>query len=193
MLSRIHFIQMHPSSWAFAVFQSLVKESQRTRLVSVFDIDKLFQWTLEGLWGLFRGNGPVCLPTKSQSSPLVSWLRGLIGIYICINSGTHDPACVRPGRLINKGCCFTLFTMCFGKWDSGGPNLLRTLRDRRLLVRHWTPAWSPASGAGLTPRSHKRCTCPLGQGQPIQTCVTYTLIRIRLNELEEVNNKWSGL
>lgn len=79
--------------------------------------------------------------------------------------------------------------MHFSKGDSGGPNLPWTLRDRRLLVRHWTPARSPALGAGLTLWSHNRCTCPLGQGQPIQTCVTYTLIRIRLNELEEVNNK----
>ncbi len=156
----------------------------------MFAIDKLLHWTLGGL--ALRGQRSRMSPNKSQSSPLVSWLRGLIGIYICINSATHDPACVQPGRLINKGRRFTLFTVCFGKGDCGGPNLPRTLRDRRPLVRHWTPARPPASGAGLTLWSHNRCTCPLGQGRPIQTCVTYTLIRIRLNELEEVNNKWSS-
>lgn len=31
---------------------------------------------------------------KSQSLPLVYWLRGLIGMYICINTAIGDPLCV---------------------------------------------------------------------------------------------------
>lgn len=62
---------------------------------------------------------------KSQSLPLVYWLRGLIGMYICINTAISDPlcvcACVWPGEArralpdwFTKGKgCFTLVT---GSW-----------------------------------------------------------------------------
>lgn len=40
--------------------------------------------------------GPPYVLFKSQSFPLLSWLKGLIGIYICINMAASDPATVRP-------------------------------------------------------------------------------------------------
>lgn len=120
---------------------------------------------------------------KSQSLPLVYWLRGLIGMYICINTAISDPlcvcACVWPGEArralpdwFTKGKgCFTLVT---GSWRATKkkkkpegwrvglnthPDRARAPSRRKALtpLSSWLPLSSPS-------HSHKPTNTPQGLG-----------------------------